>query len=155
LLPPLQITATYLNFAEYDSKMRTEDPPNIAIVVADNHETVLQAVSATLEKAGFTILSASAGGTAVRLTRDSRNPVNLAVIDTTTPGINFAELSRELEGMHPGIRTLFLTEESPEELLHSLPGAGHIRGILRKPFRRAQLLGQVLEMMDRSLVLTA
>jgi response regulator RpfG family c-di-GMP phosphodiesterase len=135
--------------------MRTEDPPNMAVVVADNHETVLQAVSGTLEKAGFTILSASTSGVAVRLTRDSRNPVNLAVIDTTTPGVNFAELSRELERVSPGIRTLFLTDESPEELLHSLPDAGRIRSILRKPFRRAQLLGQVLEMMDRPLVLTA
>jgi len=135
--------------------MRTEDLPNTAIVVADNHETVLQAVSATLEKAGFTILSASTSGTAVRLTGDSRNPVNLAVIDTATPGVNFAELSRELERVNPGIRTLFLTDESPEEVLHSLPNADRIHTILHKPFRRAQLLGQVLEMMDRPLVLTA
>jgi two-component system cell cycle sensor histidine kinase/response regulator CckA len=135
--------------------MTTEDSPSIAVVVADNRETVLRAVSGTLEKAGFTILAASSGAAAIKYCRESKQPVNLAIIDAETPGLNLADLVRQLEALSPNMRTLFLTVEGQEELLHSVSGSGRVRGMLRKPFRRAHLLGQVLEMMDRPLVLTA
>ncbi|MBZ5619037.1 MAG: response regulator [Acidobacteriia bacterium] len=135
--------------------MQTEDSPNTAVVVADNRETVLQAVSTTLEKAGFTILPASSGAEALKYCRESPRPVGLAIIDTGTSGLNAAELVGQLDAFSPEMRTLFLTGEDEEESLRGVGASGHIRGFLRKPFRRAQLLGQVLEMMDRPLVVTA
>ena len=134
--------------------METEDSHNTAVVVADNRETVLQAVSTTLEKAGFTVLAASSGAQAIRRCRESSHPVNLAIIDSAA-GINVPELVGQLDAISPGMRTLFLTDFEAEESLRVVPTSGHIRGFLRKPFRRAQLLGQVLEMMDRPMVLTA
>jgi two-component system cell cycle sensor histidine kinase/response regulator CckA len=135
--------------------MQAEEPHNTALVIADNHETVLQAVSKTLEKAGFTILAASSGAQALRVCRESRYPVGLAIIDTATAGIQVSELVAQFDAMSPGMRTLFLTEENEEEALRGISTAGHVRGFLHKPFRRAHLLGQVLEMMDRPLALTA
>ena len=129
-----------------------EDSPSTALVVADNRETVLRAVSATLEKAGFAILAASSGPAAIRYSRESKTPVSLAIIDPE-PGVDLAELVIQL--ISPEMRTLFLTAESQDEAIHALPRSGRVRGTIRKPFRRAQLLGQVLEMMDRPLVLTA
>jgi len=134
--------------------METEDSHNTAVVVADNRETVLKAVSTTLAKAGFTILAASSGAEALKYFRDSRHPVQLAVIDATTSGINVAELVGQLDEISPGMRTLFLTDRE-EQSLHAIGAAGRVREVLHKPFRRAQLLGQVLEMMDRPLALTA
>jgi two-component system sensor histidine kinase/response regulator len=133
--------------------METEDSHNTAIVVADNRETVLKAVSTTLAKAGFTILPASSGAEALQYFRDSRYPVQLAIIDAATPGIDVRELVGQLEAISPGMRTLFLTDD--EQSLRGVGAGNRIRGILHKPFRRAQLLGQVLEMMDRPLALTA
>jgi CheY-like chemotaxis protein len=139
--------------------MGPEDSHNTAVVVADNRETVLQAVSTTLEKAGFTILAASSAADALQHCRahahDSRHAVQLAIIDATTAGINVAELVGQLESISPGMRTLFLTSGDEEQSLRGIAAAGRVRGILHKPFRRAQLLGQVLEMMDQPLALTA
>jgi CheY-like chemotaxis protein len=124
--------------------METEDSPNTVVVVADNRETVLKAVSTTLEKAGFTILAASSGAEALQYCRDTRHPVQLAIIDAATAGIDVAELVGQLDAISPAMRTLFLADDYEER---SLRGIG--------AFRRAQLLGQVLEMMDRPLALTA
>jgi response regulator RpfG family c-di-GMP phosphodiesterase len=135
--------------------MATEDSPDTALVVADNQETVLQAVSTTLEKAGFTILAASSGAQALKYCRESHRPVRLAIIDAATAGINVVELVGQLDAVSPTMRTLFLANDEEEQFLHGVGASGHIRGFLRKPFRRAQLLGQVLEMMDQPLVLTA
>lgn len=135
--------------------METEDSHNTAVVVADNQETVLQAVSTTLGKAGFTILAASSGAQALQYCRDSRHPVQLAIIDAATAGINVPELVGQLDMISPGVRTLFLTDDLEEQSLRGMAASGRVRCFLHKPFRRAQLLGQVLEMMDRPLALTA
>jgi response regulator RpfG family c-di-GMP phosphodiesterase len=135
--------------------METVDSQNTAVVVADNRETVLKAVSTTLKKAGFTILAASSGAEALRHFRDKRYPVQLAIIDTATAGINVEELVSQLDTVSPGVRTLFLADENEEESLRGVGAPGRIRGFLHKPFRRAQLLGHVLEIMDAPLVLTA
>jgi response regulator RpfG family c-di-GMP phosphodiesterase len=65
-----------------------------------------------------------------------------------------AELVGQLDAISPKMRTLFLTGDD-DQSLRGIGAAGHVRGFLHKPFRRAQLLGQVLEMMDRPLALTA
>jgi response regulator RpfG family c-di-GMP phosphodiesterase len=134
--------------------MEPEDSHNTAVVVADNRETVLQAISTTLEKAGFNVLAASTRSQAIRCFRESAHPVNLAIIDSAA-GINVPELVGQLDAISPGVRTLFLTDFETEESLRAVPASGHIRGFLRKPFRRAKLLGQVLEIMDKPMVLTA
>jgi CheY-like chemotaxis protein len=112
-----------------------------------------------LEKAGFTILAASSGAQALQYCRarahDSRYPVQLAIIDAATPGIDVPELVGQLDTISPGVRTLFLTDDQEERSLRGIATSGRVRGFLHKPFRRAQLLGQVLEMMDRPLALTA
>ncbi len=138
----------------YDGYMETEDSHNVAVVVADNQETVLQSISMTLEKAGFTVLAASSSAAAIRFCSESAHPVDLAIIDSATEGINAPELAGQLDRISPGIRTLFLTDDQNESF-RVMPRSGHIHGFLRKPFRRAHLLGQVLEIMDRPMVLTA
>jgi len=134
--------------------MEAKDLSDTAVVVTDDQEKVLQTVSSTLEKAGFTILAASSGASALKRCRESDVPVNLAIIDTTTFGVDVAELVGQLDVISPKIRTLFLTGDDENEL-RGVRGTGHGRRSLRKPFRRSQLLGQVLEIMNEPLVLTA
>ncbi|HTS26102.1 MAG TPA: response regulator [Bryobacteraceae bacterium] len=126
--------------------METEDSQKIALVVADNRETVLRSVSATLEKAGFIVLATSSGSEAIKYARESAHPVELAVIDSEAKGINAPELAGQLDEISPLMRTLLLTSEAVPR---------RKAGILHKPFRRARLLGQVFEILDRPKVLTA
>ncbi|MGO9255934.1 MAG: response regulator [Bryobacteraceae bacterium] len=134
--------------------MDSKESPVGVLVVANDEEAVLNAVSSTLEKAGFAVTGASSAAMALDRCRESEPPPELAVIDTTVPGMDLQDLVLQLHQISPTMRVLFLSGESPSEAVRSL--RAQWRGkFLRKPFRRSQLLGQVLTLMDEPLVLTA
>lgn len=134
--------------------MDSKESPVGVLVVANDDEGVLQPVSSTLEKAGFTVTGASNEVGALERCHESHLPPELAVIDTTVPGIDLQELVYQLHKASPTIRVLFLSGESPNEVVRGLRARWRAK-CLRKPFRRSQLLGQVLTLMDEPLVLTA
>ena len=113
--------------------MSTEKPRDI-VVLLTNEDSVRRVISATLEKAGFIILTASNADSALHLCREGAPSKQLAIIDDvgTSQGSGREFLDRLCQ-VSPGIRVLFL----------------------RKPFRRAQLLGQVMEVMSQPLAFTA
>ena len=121
-----------------------------AIVVTDDEDLVREEISSVLRKAGFEIISTPNGADALDLGRSNRQ-VDLAVIDTSVVKANPPEVAECVQEISP--RVLFLSDDETE----SVPtvSSGHVSEVLPKPFRRAQLLGRVLEIMDRPLVLTA
>jgi two-component system, cell cycle sensor histidine kinase and response regulator CckA len=134
--------------------MNTHESPVGALVVANNEETVLQSVSSTLEKAGFAVTGASSAAAAVDRAREGNPAPELAVIDTTVPGIDLQDLVVQLRQITPGMRVLFLSAGAPSETLRNFRALWHAK-LLKKPFRRSQLLGNVLALMDEPAVLTA
>jgi len=121
------------------------------VLVADGEERVLQQVSPTLEKAGFTVLTTLGWSATLEFCRDYGEPVQLAIIDIEM-GTGSQELLRELYQTHPGVRVLFTSTGDP-------PGqvglSAHFSGFLKKPFRRSRLLGSVLKAIDAPLPHTA
>jgi DNA-binding NtrC family response regulator len=134
--------------------MILKESPVGVLVVANDEEGVLRAVSSTLAKAGFAVTGAPNGSVALDRCRERQPLPELAVIDTTVPGIDSQDLVFQLHQISPNMRVLFLSGESPTETLRSLRSRWPEK-FLRKPFRRSQLLGQVLTLMDEPLVLTA
>ena len=124
-----------------------DDSFNTVVVVGDDRGAALKEVSATLQKAGFVVVTASNGRAALDRCREQHRPVDLAVIDTAAVGINAPEIERQLHEMYPHVRMLFLSDDNPETI-HEADSAGHLRRVLRKPYRRSRLLGRVLEMMQ-------
>lgn len=133
--------------------MDTEDSLNTAVVVGDDGGAVLKKVSATLEKAGFEVVTASSGRAALDRCRERHRPVDLAVIDTAAAGIKPVEVAEQLHEMSPSVRMLFLSD-APDTLPES-PSLGHVHRFLRKPFRRSRFLGRVLEIMEQPKALSA
>jgi len=134
--------------------MGTEDSLNTAVVVGDDGGAVLKEVSATLEKVGFVVVTASNGRAALDRCRGRRRPVDLAVIDIAAAGIKPLEVARQLHEMSPRVRMLFLSDGNAETVPET-ESLGHVRRFLPKPFRRSQFLGRVLEMMDQPRALSA
>ena len=134
--------------------MDSKESPVDVLVVANDEEAVLRAVSSTLEKAGFAVTGASSGSGALDRLRQRRLHPELAVIDTTVPGIDLQDFVHQLHQISPSVRVLFLSEQSPSEAARNARARWHGK-LLFKPFRRSQLLGQVLTLMDEPMVLTA
>ena len=134
--------------------MDTNGSLNTAVVVGDDGGAVLKEVSATLEKAGFVVVTASNGRAALDRCRGRHRPVDLAVIDIAAAGIKPLEVARQLHEMSPRVRMLFLSDGNAETISET-ESPGHVRRFLPKPFRRSQFLGRVLEMMDQPKALSA
>jgi two-component system, cell cycle sensor histidine kinase and response regulator CckA len=128
--------------------------PVDVLVVANDEQAVLQPVSSTLEKAGFAVTGAPTSASALDRCRHDRLHPELAVIDTTIPGIDLQDLVSQLHQISPNVRVLMLSGEAPTEAARNVRARWHGK-LLPKPFRRSQLLGQVLTLMDEPMVLTA
>jgi two-component system cell cycle sensor histidine kinase/response regulator CckA len=127
--------------------MAIDDSHNTAVVVGDDRGAALKNVSATLQKAGFVVVTASTGRAALDRCREQHQLVDLAVIDTAATGIKAPEIEQQLHEMYPHVRMLFLSDDTPETV-DETESPGHLRRVLRKPYRRSRLLGRVLEMMQ-------
>jgi CheY-like chemotaxis protein len=130
------------------------DPDNAVVLVADGEVSVLKNVSSTLQKAGFTVLMAHGGPAVLDVCANHREPIQLAIMDMTMAG-NGPDLVERLDGSYPGIRFLFTSALDESGNLRQIGRSGRTREFLQKPFRRSQLLGRVLQVMDAPLVRTA
>jgi FixJ family two-component response regulator len=130
------------------------EPDKPVVLVADGETSVLKNVSSTLGKAGFTVLTAQGGPAVLDVCERYHEPIQLAIMDAAIVG-NGQEMVERLCGCYPGIRILFTGagDDSPE--VRQVGRSGRVREFLRKPFRRSQLLGRVLQVLDTPLVRTA
>jgi CheY-like chemotaxis protein len=130
------------------------DPDKAVVLVADGEASVLKNVSSTLEKAGFKVLTAHAGPDVMDVCAHHREPIQLAIVDMTMAesGPDFVEC---LDGSYPGIRFLFTSSDAESGDVRRIGRFGRPRGFLQKPFRRSQLLGRVLQVLDTPAVRTA
>ncbi|HEX3745387.1 MAG TPA: response regulator [Bryobacteraceae bacterium] len=130
------------------------DSEKAVVLVADGEASVLKNVSSTLEKAGFTVLTAHGGPEILDVCEHHPEPIQLAIVDMTMAG-NGPEVMERLDGSYPGIRFLFTSSNDDSADVRQIGRSGRTRGFLRKPFRRSQLLGRVLQVLDAPAVHTA
>lgn len=125
--------------------MRAEESQKAVLVVTEDGSE-LKAIASILEKAGVHVLGTGFGAAAVRRSATRHEAIDLAIIDMPKARGTAPETLQALHDSWPSVRMLFLSTGDGE------PGevgpAGHFRRYLRKPVRRAQLLGTVLKVLD-------
>jgi len=124
------------------------------VLVADGEAHVLQDVASTLEKAGYTVVTALGRPAVMDFCARHRDPIQLAIVDMAMLD-NGSEMVERLDRSYPGIRILFTSNNEESEASRQVGPAGRVRGFLRKPFRRSQLLGRVMKAIDTPLAATA
>jgi DNA-binding NtrC family response regulator len=125
----------------------------VVLITGEDH--VRKAVSSTLEKAGFIILAAASIDSALSLCQGEVSPIRLAIVDAGMGQMNEPEVLQSLYQAAPGIRVLFMSNSNAQEAVEYLEKPWNACPVLPKPFRRAQLLGRVLEVMSEPLAFTA
>jgi CheY-like chemotaxis protein len=130
------------------------DPENAVVLVVDSEASVLKNVSSTLGKAGFTVLTALGAGAVPHVCEHLHKPIQLAIMETAMAA-GESDLVEHLYDSNPGIRILFTSAKDESGTVRQMGRSGKVREFLQKPFRRSQLLGRVLEVLDTPLVHTA
>ena len=111
-------------------------------------------ISSLLRKVGLQVLSVPNQSASVDALVRRGEVIDLAIIDVGKPTASDAALLRSLHEGYPQVRLVFMSSDSSEDGTE-VGSAGHVRGYVHKPVRKAQLLGTILTVMDAPSVFAA
>jgi PAS domain S-box-containing protein len=127
------------------------DPPSApattgdeTVLIAEDEEGARRVMVRMLQDAGYTVLEAENGATAVRQILFHEGPVHLLLTDLMMPDFDGRALAEQIRGMRPDIKVLYISgySESQLEDVGIKPGLPGVK-LMRKPFRRDELLTAV------------
>jgi two-component system, cell cycle sensor histidine kinase and response regulator CckA len=115
------------------------------ILVVDDDELVLRAVSAYLSELGYQALTAKGPTRALELSRLNDARIDLLLTDLVMPDMTGPELRREIENGRPLIRTLYMTGYASDRVPITDIDPRHL---VRKPFTAEHLAASLRHMLD-------
>ena len=117
------------------------------ILHVDDEEHILVFCKQCLEKAGYTVLTAIDGESALELYRQKQGQIDLIMLDIIMPGIGGKKCLEELLKENPQAKILIASGHDPDEPTRKTLDAG-AKGIVSKPFDVRRLLHVVREVLD-------
>jgi signal transduction histidine kinase len=123
------------------------------VMVVEDEEIVRQLVCDVLEEAGYNVLCAADGIEALKMAAEFDGTIHLLVTDVIMPRMNGPELATKLSVARPGIRILYVTGYSDNDI------GDHGRldtsiELLQKPFTPQTLARKIREVLEQPYVET-
>jgi PAS domain S-box-containing protein len=109
------------------------------ILVVEDEETLLHAVSKMLRMKGFSVIEAIDGDTAANLFRAYEREIAVVVLDMTLPGTSCTQVFGELRQIRQGVKVILTTAYCRETAMKAI-GGHHAWGFIRKPYQLNDLL---------------
>ena len=118
------------------------------VLVVEDEPPLRSVIVRALRSHGYRVLDVGSGAEALQLLgREGTPPVDLLLTDVVMPGIGGPELAGRARALRPGLRALFMSGYSPEQLSReSMLAAGD--QLLQKPFTPRHLADKVREVLD-------
>jgi DNA-binding response OmpR family regulator len=118
------------------------------IVLAEDSPAVRTTARHILEKAGYTVLEAPNGRTALEIARKRSARIHLLLTDVVMPEMSGRKLSEEFASLRKDSKVLFMSGYTDDAIVrHGVMSAGV--DYLQKPFSGDALLRKVREVLDR------
>ncbi len=118
------------------------EPGTSTVLLVDDEEPVRNLVARILQRGGHHVLRAAGGEEAMRVAEAHPGRIHLLLTDVIMPGLTGPRLAERLCAVRTGLRVLFMSGYTEEEIpADSLP-AGAL-GLLQKPFEPHELLSRV------------
>jgi signal transduction histidine kinase len=125
---------------------RRQEAAQANVLLVDDDNAVREVTAAILREFGYVVVEAGSGGAALELV-DNDPTLDLALIDFAMPGMNGAEVARQVQAKRPALPILFITGFADRA---ALAGVSEAR-VVRKPFVIDELQDKVrLALADRS-----
>ncbi|MET0273290.1 MAG: response regulator [Phenylobacterium sp.] len=113
-------------------------PKDLHVLLVDDDSAVREVTAGILSDLGYGVIEAGSGGAALDVIERSPH-IDLLLLDFAMPGMNGAEVAREVRARRPELPILFLTGYADTEALEE----GGDDGILRKPFLEKELAAKL------------
>ncbi len=107
---------------------------HLVVLLVDDDDAVREVTAGLLADLGYDVVEAGSGGAALDLF-ERNDEISAVVLDFAMPGMNGADLARELRARRPRVPILFATGYADAE---ALTGVGEHQ-IVHKPFVQAEL----------------
>ena len=119
--------------------VKTENAPaahedHLVVLVVDDDDAVREVTAGLLTDLGYDVVEAGSGGAALELI-ERHDEISAVVLDFAMPGMNGADLARELRSRRPRVPILFATGYADAEALTGVED----HQIVHKPFVQAEL----------------
>jgi len=109
--------------------------PCIGTVLAVEDEPVVSAVvQALLSRAGYNVLVAADGASAVHALEAHRSDVDLILLDMTMPGMTTEEILGEVRRLYPMLPVLLTSGYASSDAVKRMLADGIVQGFLAKPY---------------------
>ena len=119
------------------------------ILAVDDDLGVLQLLETTLSLAGYRVLAADGGWSAIRAFENSSEPIHLLLTDVIMPDLTGPVLAERLRSRQPDLQVLFISGFHDAELVQRfVTGKGF--SLLPKPFTPEGLLRVVDQSLNPS-----
>jgi CheY-like chemotaxis protein len=116
------------------------------VLLVEDEESVRELVRETLESKGYRLLLAENGMDGVKCSAAFAEKIDLLITDVVMPGMGGRELANRLLAQRPGIKVLFLSGYTGDQLLNEEESK---KCFLQKPFTLQALSGKVREVLER------
>jgi two-component system cell cycle sensor histidine kinase/response regulator CckA len=116
------------------------------ILVVEDETPVRHLVTSTLQRAGYTVLSAEDATSALARLKGHGAPIDLLLTDVIMPGRNGRELARDALDFQPGLPVLFMSGYADRTFGPEGPG-GLGDAFLQKPFALDVLVARVRQVL--------
>ena len=124
--------------ASIDAWLRQNSTETVAtILVIDDDETICSLFKDTLEIAGHTVTTVSDSATGLELAKNG--DYDLVFLDLKLPGIDGAELFRQIRVAKPELPVTIITGYPDSDLMMSALAHGPF-GVMKKPFKVSDVL---------------
>lgn len=119
-----------------------------AVLLVDDEEAIRELGKEILVGSGLEVITAASGEEALELYADSREEIELVVLDLGMPGMGGHRCLKELLAINPRLKVLVASGYSAEaKTINSHQGGAS--GFIAKPFRRNELLRKVKEILEK------
>ncbi len=135
--------------SETDSKVKASKAPtgSETVLVVEDDEPLRKLSIKTLEKYGYTVLTAADGRTALSMCEEYKDPIHLMVTDVIMPGMNGKALANRLKVMMPDLKVLYMSGYTDKAIVrHGVLEMGI--AFLQKPFTPEGLVRKVREVLE-------
>ncbi|HYW32996.1 MAG TPA: ATP-binding protein [Gemmatimonas sp.] len=117
------------------------------VLIAEDEDSVRAVATATLAARGYTVIAANDGESALALSRDYSQRIDLLLTDIVMPGINGRELAETLVRERADLRVLYTSGYTDDESLMQGVRTDEL-SFLQKPFTPADLTRRVRSLLD-------
>jgi len=131
----LPVTTDKLSQVDSDEQLRRGDGE--LILVADDNNHVLEALSSILESANYHVLQATNGEHAIQVFTDHAEDVNIAILDVVMPRATGLQAAEHMQQIRKDFPIVMMTGYDKQEALLQKEHASY--PVLRKPWNLANL----------------